>query len=400
MILTPGFAIGKCVINNGVFVAEKIHLRLAMIDNHERILLIYSMSISIDRLLRQVKEVKWSHQLRCWHLPCNKEKLKALEAIIRGLAILDITELRQQLEKRKLDIPAKTVLALHGQLLPENFTALEGMMRELTLRKYSINTIRNYRNEFTRLLKLLGKIPVADLTEEQIRSYLLWLIEKKNCSEAVVHTAINAIKFYFEQVLHNKRVVYYIPRPVKPQQLPRVHAKVKIGDMIMQAGNLKHRCMLMLAYSAGLRVSEIVHLEIADIDSSRMTIFIKRAKGKKDRVVGLSQVLLENLRNYFKEYMPVRYLFEGKPGECNSVRSVQLVFADVKKKAGIQMKGGIHTMRHSYATHLLESGTDIRVIQELLGHNSIKTTVRYTHVSIKNIQHVRIPLDDLDLPTG
>jgi len=381
-------------------VAEKIHLRLADIDNHERILLIYSINNAIDRLVRQVREVKWSHRLRCWHLPCNKEKLKALESIVKGIAILDTTELRHQLEKRKLDMPVKTVLSLHGQLIPENFAALEAMMRELTLKKYSVNTIRNYRNEFTRLLKLLGKIPVADLTEEQIRSYLLWLIEKKNCSEAVVHTAINAIKFYFEQVLHNKRVVYYIPRPVKPQQLPRVHAKLKVGEMIMQAGNLKHRCMLMLAYSAGLRVSEIVNLEMADIDSSRMTIFVKRAKGKKDRVVGLSQVLLENLRNYFKEYRPMRYLFEGKPGEPYGVRSLQLVFAEVKKKAGVHMKGGIHTMRHSYATHLLEGGTDIRIIQDLLGHNSIKTTVRYTHVSIKNIQQVKSPLDDLNLPGG
>ena len=377
---------------------EKIHLRLSVIDNQERILMIYSTNNSIDRLVRQVKEVKWSHRMRCWHLPCNREKLKALETIVKGIAFLDTTELRRQLEKRKLDIPVKSLLKLHDQLIPANFSALEAMMQELTLKKYSEHTIRNYRTEFTRLLKLLGKIPVSDLTEEQIRSYLLWLIEKKSYSESAVHTAINAIKFYFEKVLHNKRVVYYIPRPTKPQQLPRVHAKVKVGDMIMQSNNLKHRCMLMLAYAAGLRVSEIVHLEIADIDSSRMTIFIKRAKGKKDRLVGLSQVLLENLRNYFKEYRPVRYLFEGRPGESYSVRSLQMIFADVKKKAGVQMKGGIHTLRHSYATHLLESGTDLRVIQELLGHNSIKTTVRYTHVSVKNIQQVKSPLDDLKLP--
>lgn len=396
--MRPACAIGKCDTNNPVSMLEKIHLRLAVIENNERILLIYSLNNSIDRLVRQVKEVKWDQRMLCWHLPCNKEKLKALEAIVKGIAFLDITELRRQLEKRKLDIPVKTVLKLHDQLIPENFTALESMMQELTLKKYSEHTIRNYRTEFTRLLKLLGKIPVSDLTEEQIRSYLLWLIEKKKYSESAVHTAINAIKFYFEKVLHNKRVVYYIPRPTKPQQLPRVHAKVKVGDMIMQSNNLKHRCMLMLAYAAGLRVSEIVHLEIADIDSSRMTIFIKRAKGKKDRLVGLSQVLLDNLRNYFKVYRPVRYLFEGRPGEPYSVRSLQMIFADVKKKAGVQIRGGIHTLRHSYATHLLENGTDIRVIQELLGHNSIKTTVRYTHVSVKNIQQVKSPLDDLNLP--
>jgi site-specific recombinase XerD len=154
----------------------------------------------------------------------------------------------------------------------------------------------------------------------------------------------------------------------------------------------------MLAYSSGLRVSEIVHLEIADIDSGRMTIFLKRAKGKKDRVVSLSPVLLENLRAYYKMYQPKKYLFEGAPGEMYSIRSVQQVFREAKDRAGIKMKGGIHTLRHSYATHLLESGTDIRFIQELLGHESLKTTVRYTHVSIKNMQQIRSPLDDLNLP--
>ena len=200
--------------------------------------------------------------------------------------------------------------------------------------------------------------------------------------------------------MKGERKVYEIPRPIKPLLLPRVHAKTKLIDLIQKTNNLKHRCILMLAYSDGMRVSEIVHLEIADIDSDRMTIFIKRAKGKKDRVVSLSPVLLENLRSYFKMYRPKKYLFEGANGEMYSIRSVQQVFREAKDRAGIKMKGGIHTLRHSYATHLLESGTDIRFIQELLGHESLKTTVRYTHVSIKNMQHIRSPLDDLDLPLG
>jgi site-specific recombinase XerD len=170
--------------------------------------------------------------------------------------------------------------------------------------------------------------------------------------------------------------------------------------MINKTVNLKHKCLLMAAYAGGLRVSEIVALKIADIDSKRMTIFVERAKGKKDRVVPLSQVLLKNLREYFKVYRPKKYLFEGAPGEPYAVRSVQLVFQKAKQMNKILMKGGIHTMRHSYATHLLESGTDIRFIQELLGHSSLKTTIRYTHVSVKALQLIRSPLDDLQLGDG
>jgi site-specific recombinase XerD len=153
--------------------------------------------------------------------------------------------------------------------------------------------------------------------------------------------------------------------------------------------------MLMLAYSAGLRVSEIVNLKIEDVDSNRMTIFVARAKGKKDRINALSPKLLAELRKYYKEYKPAIYLFEGPDKAQYSVRSVQEVFTKAKQNAGIRNKGGIHTLRHSYATHLLESGTDIRFIQELLGHNSINTTLRYTHVSTRSIRNIKSPLDDL-----
>jgi site-specific recombinase XerD len=188
-----------------------------------------------------------------------------------------------------------------------------------------------------------------------------------------------------------------LPRPKKPLLLPKVMGEKSIGRIIRETENIKHRCMLMLAYAAGLRVSEIVAVRLKDIDSDRMTIFISRAKGKKDRVVGLSAMLLQELRQYYIQYKPKAYLFEGEQGRMYSTRSVQKVFQSAKERAGIKVPGGIHTLRHSYATHLLESGTDIRFIQELLGHNSILTTRRYTHVSIQFTSKIRSPLDDLDL---
>jgi integrase/recombinase XerD len=377
-----------------------IELRLALIGKEERVLLRYVRHPDIDRLVRQVKGALWSGLEKCWHIPCTNEAYQQFVRLMGGIAELRIEVFRLQLAKRKLPMPLKTTLYLTEKLTLHNFQALENMLNELVLNQYSLNTLKLYRVEFAVLLVLLGTRSVDDLSEEQIRAYLLWLIEKRKYGESQIHTAVNAIKFYFEHVKKGDRKVYEIPRPIKPLLLPRVHAKSKLIELIQKTKNLKHRCILMLAYSAGMRVSEIVHLEIADIDSGRMTIFIKRAKGKKDRVVSLSPVLLENLRNYYRMYQPKKYLFEGANGEMYSIRSVQQVFREAKDRAGIKMKGGIHTLRHSFATHLLESGTDIRFIQELLGHESLKTTVRYTHVSIKNMQHIRSPLADLDLPSA
>jgi site-specific recombinase XerD len=378
----------------------EIHLRISIIGKQERILLLCSGGKRLENLVRKIRSVKWDQVLQCWHIPCKKEEVVLLQNVVLGHAVLVTTELKKQLERRKALMPVKTILRLSDQVNSENFIALQSYLNEIKVRQYSASTLKNYRFEFVRLLCLLRDKVVGELTEDQIKSYLLWLIQYKKYSEAQVHTAINAIKFYFEKVLHQPKTVYQLPRPEKPMKLPRVHAKEQVEQMINKTVNLKHKCLLMAAYAGGLRVSEIVALKIADIDSKRMTIFVERAKGKKDRVVPLSQVLLKNLREYFKVYRPKKYLFEGAPGEPYAVRSVQLVFQKAKQMNKILMKGGIHTMRHSYATHLLESGTDIRFIQELLGHSSLKTTIRYTHVSVKALQLIRSPLDDLQLGDG
>jgi site-specific recombinase XerD len=244
-------------------------------------------------------------------------------------------------------------------------------------------------------LRLLKDRDVKTLDREHILSYLLWLIEKENASEQYVHSVVNALKFYFEKVLKRSREFYEFPRPRKPFKLPDILAKQEVISIINGIENLKHRVIIMTCYSAGLRVSEVVNLRVQDIDSNRMTIHIRGAKGKKDRMVVLSEVLLEVLRRYFRFYKPVDYLFEGNVGGKYSARSVQKILQEAKKKVGVTKGGSVHSLRHSYATHLLESGTDIRYIQDLLGHNSIRTTMRYTHVSIKDISRITSPLDNL-----
>jgi site-specific recombinase XerD len=332
-----------------------------------------------------------------WHFPLDRDVLKGLGERVKGLVELDLSLLKIQLGLRKLGMPLQAVVSVPHQMSAVNLLALDRFVKTLALKAYSPATMHHYRQEFQKLLMLLGELDVSSLTTEQVKSYLLWLITKKGYGESHANTAVNAIKFYFEKVLLQPRVVYDLPRPKKPLVLPKVMGKESITRIIQSMDNLKHQSMLMLAYAAGLRVSEIVALKLVDIDSDRMCINIRRAKGKKDRVVALSPILLDHLRDYFRAYRPKEWLFEGQGGGQYSARSVQQVFKDAKALAGVKTPGGIHTMRHSFATHLLESGTDIRFIKDLLGHNSLSTTLRYTHVSLKQITLIKSPLDDLNL---
>jgi site-specific recombinase XerD len=340
-------------------------------------------------------------------MPLCKESYTLLKEKVGSMAAIDSAALKKYLIQRKAVQPLLSRIKLTRQRAqqlvqqPLNAANLEAFRRFqalLQLKGYSPNTLRTYATEFHCLLRLLGFLQVNDLTKQHIQSYLLWLIRKKGYSELQVHTAVNAIKFYYEQVERRERAFYDLPRPKKKDRLPSILAESEIVTLLQQTGNLKHKVLLMTAYSAGLRVSELVGLRIKDIDSSRMLIHVRQGKGKKDRMVPLSQKLLEALRTYHKTYKPKDFLFEGEePGTPYSTRSAQEVLKVAKQKARIGKRGSIHSLRHAYATHLLEGGTDIRFIQELLGHQSLKTTLIYTHVGVKNIGNIQSPLDKLNL---
>jgi site-specific recombinase XerD len=330
-------------------------------------------------------------------MPCNRDAVNALKNAYGDVAPIDTDTLKQQLVLRQHSVPMKSAQEVIDRLNPTNLDALHRFLKTLELKAYSPSTIKLYRIEFIHLLLPLQERRVDMLETDQLKSYFLWLLKEQDYGESQLNTAINAVKFYFEKVLLEPRRVFDLPRPKKPLLLPQVLGKRSISGIINSTANKKHKSMLMLAYSAGLRVSEIVALKIRDVDSDRMCLNIKCAKGKKDRIVPLSPILLEALRAYFREFRPKEYLFEGANGGMYAIRSVQQVFKKAKEKAGIKQPGGLHSLRHSYATHLLESGTDIRFIQELLGHNNILTTHRYTHVSLRKITQIRSPLDDLDL---
>ncbi len=274
-----------------------------------------------------------------------------------------------------------------------NQPALQRYVEQLKLKGYSSNTIRTYSTEFVQLLKILKNHPVEDLSAEKLRSYFLYCINTLKLSENLIHSRMNAVKFYFEQVLHREKFFMEIPRPKKPSLLPKAISTKDIKKMLEKIDNPKHQLLLKMCYGMGLRVSELVNLKITDIDSNRMQVLVSSGKGKKDRYVVLPESVLEQLRTYYIEYKPKEYLFEGQSGGQYSIRSVQQVFKNGMKKAKINKRVGVHSLRHSYATHLIEQGTDIRFVQELLGHNNIKTTMIYTSLTDASKRKIKSPLD-------
>jgi integrase/recombinase XerD len=289
-------------------------------------------------------------------------------------------------------------ISLRGRISSVNLQVLFRMKQKLTLKAYSRSTIKTYLNEMAQLLQAIHPMPADALTPEHLRRYLVYCYEKLKLSENTLHSRINALKFYYEQVLSRGKFFYEIPRPKKPMQLPKLLNEKELSALFNAMENRKHKAMLFTAYSAGLRVSEIVNLKIAHIDSGRMQILVAKAKGKKDRYVNLSPVLLDILREYLKSYKPRPrvYLFESEQTLTSyPARTVQQIFSNAKRRAGIFKEVGIHSLRHSFATHLLDKGTDIKYIKDLLGHFNIRTTERYLHVSKKTLVNISSPFDDL-----
>lgn len=353
--------------------------------NESRIKVCFTKDEAWNNRMKQVPGARWSRTLQSWHIPDTEEN------------------------RMKCGLPAKTVTTAvtrpvtgNGKqallfLSVNNKAEMQKFLTHLHLKAYSNATIRTYKNEFAQLLQLLKHIPVQALGAEHLQRYFLYCLQK-GLKENTLHSRINAIKFYYEQVLHKEKIFFDIPRPKKPLLLPKVLNEDELSNMFKALSNIKHKAILFTAYSAGLRVSEVTALRLTDIDSNRMQIFISAAKGKKDRYVTLSPVLLDILREYIRRYKPrpKQYLFESEQtGTAYPTRTVQKIFQLAKARAGISKEVGIHVLRHSFATHLLEKGTDIKYIKELLGHFSIKTTERYLHVRKEQLVNIISPLDDL-----
>lgn len=269
--------------------------------------------------------------------------------------------------------------------------------QKLILQRYSLNSIRNYKSAVKSFLETAEKkfSHPNELNEEMIEKYVLWKVQKHKVGVSHQRMIIASIDKFYKSLYNRKLDVKHLYPSRKSYSLPNYLTKEEVRKLIAKVENIKHRCIIKLLYGSGLRLSELLHLRVSDIDSKSMIIHIRKSKGNKDRVVMLSNSLLQELRIYFKKHKPNDFLFEGQTGGIYSAKSVQMIVKKAASKAGIKKQVTPHTLRHSFATHLLESGTDVRFIQELLGHNSIKTTEIYTHITNISKSKIKSPLDSL-----
>lgn len=269
----------------------------------------------------------------------------------------------------------------------------ERMMQDLRIRNRSPHTERMYVDHVDRFFKHVGKTP-NQVGPEDIRAYQVYLVEEKKVSPAVLTQAVCALRFFYKITLRKDWPIEFIPHPKRPKKLPVVLSREEMARLIKAVTNLKHRTIVMTVYSAGLRVSEVIALQLSDIDSQRMVICVRQGKGQKDRLVPLSPVLLKQLREYWLKYRPKHWLFPGQlPDRSLNRSSVERVVKLARNTARLKKKISVHSLRHAFATHLLEAGHDIRTIQILLGHTSLRSTQVYTHVASKAIQSTQSPLD-------
>jgi site-specific recombinase XerD len=281
-------------------------------------------------------------------------------------------------------------------ILPDKFPKYLEIKLEAELRsgKYSSQTIHSYIY-YNRLLCQTLQKPPEEIQADEIKQFLAIIEKNRDYSASSLNLAISAIKFFYKRILKND-IVKEQRRPREDKRLPIVLSKAEIKKMLTAEKNLKHRLLLMMVYASGLRVGEVVRLKRQDIDIPRRTIIIKSGKGRRDRYTIMSDMVINALEDYYSQYNTSNWLFHGaEPGKRLSIRSAQYIFEHSIKKAGIEKYASIHSLRHSFATHLLENGTDIRYIQELLGHSSLRTTERYTHVARQSALKIESPLDTM-----
>ncbi len=274
-------------------------------------------------------------------------------------------------------------------------TLREKMQADLQLRGFSPKTQNIYLREVSNLAKYFGKAP-EDVTEEQLKEYLVSLLEDRKLSAGTYKYYVAGIKFLYRTTLNRGEVVEKIKYPKARIKLPVVLDLAEVKRLLSVIENLKHRALLTITYSAGLRVSEAARLKVTDIDSKRMMVRVQQGKGYKDRYSILSKTALECLRQYWRAYRPKEWLFEGQKDDTHiSYTSIRNIFVEAKERAGITKPACIHTLRHSFATHLIEAGTSLHHVQLLLGHRRPTTTTIYLHVSKTNLAQVASPLDSI-----
>lgn len=370
-----------------------IHLNRQEIGLKTYYYVIFPFSREIFHYFKEQPGATWDKYERCWVFEEAKLDIEKINKDFLGKANVQVVSypLNSAEYKRSHLKPS--------DLLPElnesKRHAIGAFVSYLNSKRYSPNTVRVYSDSLSIFFRFTGSIPIDEIQNDDLIRFNNDYILKNGFSSSFQNQVVNAIKLYFRAIRSVRLDVDLIHRPRREKPLPNVLSKEDVKRLLDTPYNLKHRAMLALIYSCGLRRSELLNMTLRDIDSDRLVVIIRQSKGKKDRIVPLSPKILELLRDYFRAYRPKKYLFEGQTGDQYSAKSLESVLKQTLQRAGIDNSVSLHWLRHSYATHLLEAGTDLRSIQELLGHKSSKTTEIYTHVSTRHIQNIRSPFDDL-----
>lgn len=342
----------------------------------------------LSEIIRQIPGGGYNKNLG-WYIPYSPPHYQLLKNKLEHFHIRFNTTTKQSILIKENHLNEKL------ELSEEEKHHILKLVEQLTLQRYSLNTIRTYKQQMEQFMMSIN-IPMNTVKLDDIKAYLMNKIKILKWNEASQNSFINAIKFFYTKVMH-QNLDFSELRPRNKKDLPNVLSEKEVISIINETKNIKHKCILMVIYSAGLRLSELIQLRKSDIHFNDNRIFIKSGKGKKDRYTILAHKTKEMLKEYLKVYRPKYWLFEGLYGEQYSARSVQAILRKAVEKAHANPYTTVHTLRHSFATHLLERGTDIRYIQTLLGHASIKTTEIYTHITPKGGHHIKSPIDHFEL---
>lgn len=371
-----------------------ITLKNLHIDRQRRIGLQFFPSKVVQNLIRSLEKPLWSEVHQVVHIANSPHNLKAIFNLFKGIAWIDARHFFDNRPTRDAAVEVdysklkNNESSGFSQYCPPEYVHL------LEMRRYSLNTAKNYTSLFGQFVHYFKDKDLMEINEDDIRHYMRRIV-KMGKSASTQEQALNAIKFYYERVQDMPHRFYELERPIKESKLPLVLSEEEVARLFSVVENLKHKAILITIYSCGLRLSELLNLKMEDIQSERKQVIIRDAKGKKDRATILSPVTLEILRKYYRQFKPRKYLFEGQGGGPYSAKSVQNILKYAIEKAKIFKPATPHTLRHSFATHLLENGTDIRYIQALLGHRSPETTQIYAHVSTKTLRDIKSPIENL-----
>jgi integrase/recombinase XerD len=373
---------------------KEITVEHVLHNNGIKLFLKFDYDSQTIELAKTLTGIKWSHSHKGWYLGYHPDMVSLVQRTFAAKGIQ--LKFVNTLDDVKQPEPDKK----HGPALPDlNKVQTEKIAQYrnwLTSKRYSNNTIKTYTDSIQIFLRYYEAKPVSEITNDDVIAFNNNYILANQFSASYQNQVVNAVKLFFRTSENKQLQPELIHRPKTPKLLPNVLSKEEIKLILNAHGNIKHKAMLSLIYSCGLRRSELLNLKLADIDSKRGLVIIRQAKGRKDRIAPLSDKVLELLRNYFTACKPKQWLFEGhQPNTPYAENSLSNVLKQALEKSKITKPVTLHWLRHSYATHLLENGTDLRYIQEILGHSRSSTTEIYTHVSNKSIQKVISPFDNL-----